>query len=72
LLGVVSDMKATKGILITTSKFSPEAIKFEKNNPSIELINLSDLMILLNAHLGTYWTNKIDSIINEQKIKNSH
>jgi len=69
LLGVVTDKKVTKGILISTTKFSTEAKKFEKDNPSIELIGLSDLMILLNTHLGTYWTRKIDTIINEQKIK---
>lgn len=70
LLGVIHDKKATKGILITTSKFSSESKKFEKNNPSIELIDISDLMKLLNSHLGTYWTKKLDNIINEQKIKN--
>ena len=70
LLGVVIDKKATKGILITTSKFSSESRKFEKNNPSIELIDLSDLMKLLNSYLGTYWTEKLDKIINEQKMNN--
>ena len=70
LLGVVNDKKATKGILITTSKFSSESRKFEKNNPSLELIDLSDLMKLLNSYLGTYWTEKLDKIINEQKVNN--
>ena len=64
LLGVVHDKKATKGVLITTSKFSHESRKFEKNNPSIELIDISDLMKLLNTYLGTYWTEKLDKIIN--------
>lgn len=72
LLGVVHDKKATKGILITTSKFSPESKKFERNNPSIELIDISDLMKLLNTYLGTYWTEKLDKIINEQKINNTN
>lgn len=70
LLGVVNDKKATKGILITTSKFSSESRKFEKNNPSIELIDISDLMKLLNTYLGTYWTEKLDKIINKQKMNN--
>lgn len=70
LLGVIHDKKATKGILITTSKFSSESKKFERNNPSVELIDIFDLMKLLNSHLGSYWTKKIDKIINEQKIKN--
>jgi restriction system protein len=72
LLGVVSDKKVTKGILVTTTKFSFEAKRFEKNNPSIELIDCFDLMKLLNTHLGTYWVSKINSIINELKIKNNH
>lgn len=67
LLGVVSDSKATKGVLITTSKFSHTAEKFAKDNPSIELINLTELNKLLNANLGTYWVNKIDNIITNQK-----
>lgn len=69
LLGVVADTKATKGVLITTSSFSSEAKKFEKNNPSIELIDFTDLNKLLNANLGTYWVDKIDRIIRDQKRK---
>tara|TARA_R110002020_G_scaffold475610_1_gene711317 strand:- start:379 stop:1332 length:954 start_codon:yes stop_codon:yes gene_type:complete len=72
LLGVVHDKKATKGILIATSKFSSESRKFEKENPSIELIDVSDLMKLLNKYLGTLWTEKLDKIINEQKINNKY
>lgn len=69
LLGVVSDNKSTKGVLVTTSLFSSEARKFEKNNPSIELIDYVELTKLLNGHFGTYWNSKISSIINEQKSK---
>lgn len=69
LLGVVTDAKATKGVLITTSNFTQEAKKFEKNNPSIELIDIVELNKLLNGNLGTYWINKIDRIIREQKSK---
>lgn len=69
LLGVVTDTKATKGLLITTSSFSSEAIKFEKNNPSIELIDIVELNKLLNGNLGTYWVDKIDRIIRNQKTK---
>jgi len=71
LLGVIMDKKVTKGFLITTTKFSSEAKKFEKNNPSIELIDYNGLTTLLNSNLGPYWTTKLDKIINEQKINNS-
>lgn len=69
LLGVVHDKKVTKGILITTTKFSSSSRKFEKNNPSIELIDCSELVKLLNTYLGTYWPEKLDRIINQQKLK---
>lgn len=69
LLGVVTDTKATKGVLITTSTFSTEAKKFENKNPSIELIDIVELNKLLNGNLGTYWIDKIDRIIRNQKSK---
>lgn len=72
LLGVINDTKATKGILITTSKFSTESRKLENNNPSIELIDINDLMKLLNTYLGTYWIQKLEKIINEQKINHNY
>ncbi len=69
LLGVVTDIKATKGVLVTSSSFSREAQKFADSNPSIELIDCSNLITLLNTYHGTYWINKIDRIINDQKAK---
>jgi restriction system protein len=38
LLGVVAHEKATKGTLVSTSHFSPDANTFADENPSIELI----------------------------------
>lgn len=64
LLGVVTNMKATKGVLVTSSLFSKEAIKFAKNNPSIELIDHKQLSKLLNQQHGPYWIYKIDRYIN--------
>ena len=71
LLGVVTHFKATKGVFVTTSKFSSEAKKFERNNPSIELINLIDLNKLLNANLGYKWIHKIDNLIMSYKMNTS-
>ena len=69
LLGVVTDIKATKGVLITSTSFSREAQKFADSNSSIELIDCSNLITLLNTYHGTYWINKIDRLINDQKAK---
>ena len=69
LLGVVSDKKANKGTLITTSFFTKESIKFAKNNPRIELIDYDSLAKLFNQYLGSNWINKIDQLIIEFKRK---
>jgi restriction system protein len=65
LLGVVSHNKSTKGVLVTSSEYSPEAIKLANDNPSIELINHKDLSKLLNKHHGPYWIYKIENYIRE-------
>jgi len=52
LLGVVSNEKATKGVLVNTSQFSITARKFADKNPRLELIGGKDLQLLLNTFLG--------------------
>ena len=51
LVGVVSDQRANKGILITNAEFTKPALDFAKGNP-IELIDGSTLSTLLEKHLG--------------------
>lgn len=65
LLGVVASTKATKGVLVTSSDFTSDAIKFANDNPSIELINYKQLSILFNEQHGPYWIHKIDRYIRE-------
>lgn len=65
LLGVVSSTKATKGVLVTSSDFTNDAIKFANENPSIELINNKQLSILFNKQHGPYWIYKIDTYIRD-------
>jgi restriction system protein len=69
LLGVVSDEKATKGVLVSSSDFTSEARKFEKNNRRLELIGNKDLQILLNKYFGPKWPTYIDSIIARSSAK---
>jgi restriction system protein len=49
LFGVTMSERATKGILITTSDFSPDAYNFAKDKP-VELINGSKLAELLRQY----------------------
>jgi restriction system protein len=72
LLGVVSSEKATKGVLITTSRFTAAARKFADENPRLELINGDQLVRLLNEHLGTKWPLHIEQYVAEtSKIPSS-
>ena len=63
LLGVVSNEKATKGIMVTTSGFTPAAIRFHKQNPRLDAIDHRALHTLLNKHYGVHWPLKMDMLI---------
>lgn len=63
LLGVVTHEKATKGTLITTSHFSPDANTFANENPSIELISFKPLQHLLSEHFGQLWITHTDHLL---------
>lgn len=65
LLGVVASTKSTKGVLVTSSNFTKEAIKFANDNPSVELINYKQLFTLFNEQHGPYWIYKIDKYIRD-------
>jgi restriction system protein len=69
LLGVVSHEKATKGVLVCTSEFTPEARKMEAQNHRLELIGNKALQPLLNQHLGSNWPLHVDWIISERQSK---
>lgn len=62
LLGVVRDEKANKGAIVSTGNFTKEAQKFAERN-FIELIDGSQLIVLLNEHLGTDWTLNIERLL---------
>lgn len=70
LLGIVSNEKATKGVLVSTSKFTGQAKKFIKENSRLELIGGKDLHILLNKSFGPKWPTHIDFIISKSLSKN--
>lgn len=65
LLGVVSDNKATKGVLVTTAEFTPDSKKLANQNSRIELIGNYHLQRLMNEYFGPKWPIRIDYIISE-------
>jgi restriction system protein len=69
LLGIVSDEKATKGVFVCTSTFTRDARKLERRNPRLDLIDNTDLQVLLNEHLGPTWPEHVDSLISRSMVR---
>jgi len=65
LLGVVSDNKATKGVFITTSNFTPDSKKMAEQTGRLELIPLVDFQRLMNEYFGAKWQVHLDYLISE-------
>ncbi|MGW0196930.1 restriction endonuclease [Nonomuraea sp. NPDC003201] len=59
LLGVVSNEKVNKGVLVTCSVFTRGAINLSRENSRLELISGFELVRLLNEHLGASWPTRI-------------
>ncbi|MDZ4185327.1 MAG: restriction endonuclease [Desulfuromonadales bacterium] len=65
LLGVVSSDKATKGVIVSTADFTRGAQDFARINPRIELVSGTELIVLMNEHLGPTWPVHIERLIAE-------
>lgn len=65
LLGVLSDEKATKGVLATNNRFTKPAREFAERNPRLELLGGRHLIPLMNKHLGPRWPHRIDTLVRE-------
>jgi restriction system protein len=59
LLGVVSDRKVNKGIIVSTSTFTSGARELSSGNRRIELVPYSVLNRLLNRAFGPEWPQNI-------------
>jgi restriction system protein len=70
LLGVVSDEKVNKGVLVTTSTATKGTREFKGRNPRLELIEGKELIPLLNEYLGGDWPITIDGIIADSQRQN--
>jgi restriction system protein len=67
LLGVVSGANATKGVLVSAAAFTRGARMFADDNPRVELITGSQIVQLLNEHLGAHWPVHIDRLAGEPR-----
>jgi restriction system protein len=61
--GVVTKEGASKGVIVTTSKFTRGALKLEKADPRLELITQHEFIQLMNQYYGVGWTSRIDRLI---------
>jgi restriction system protein len=68
LLGVVATERANKGVLVTTADFTRGARQLEGDDPRIELISGSRLVLLLNEYLGGTWPAHIEYLTREGPI----
>ncbi|MGE0085948.1 MAG: restriction endonuclease [Desulfococcaceae bacterium] len=68
LLGVVSNEKVNKGVLVTTSKFTKSAKSFADKNSRIELIDGQKLIPLMNEYLGPSWPVHLERLIVESQL----
>jgi restriction system protein len=55
--------QATKGVFVTTSRFSPAARKEELLNTHLELLDGQQLVLLLNLHLGHEWPLNLERLV---------
>jgi restriction system protein len=54
LMGVVAQKQVNKGVIVSSSDFTPSAKKFARSNPMIELVGFKDLNTLLNEQFGPH------------------
>ncbi len=71
MLGTLSDARATKGVIVTTSEFTSGAYNFAKNNP-IELVDGNHLIPLMNRFLGSKWPLEVDHLVREALTAGAH
>jgi restriction system protein len=62
LWSTVVRARANRGVLVTTSRFTPDAQKLAQEDHYVELIDGDTLVRLANEHLGTKWVQRIDCL----------
>jgi restriction system protein len=66
LLGIVTDERATKGCLVSSSRFTRGAKDLAARNDQLELVPRRVLVHLLNENLGSDWPTKADELVAEE------
>jgi restriction system protein len=70
LLGVVSDEKVNKGVLVTTNNFTEQAKQLALRNPRLELVGGEQFVLLMNEYLGPRWPLHIERLATESQRDN--
>lgn len=65
MLGVVSDEKVGKGVIVAAGQFTKAARDLAERNPRLELINGHELVVLFNEYLGPRWPASIDRLVRD-------
>jgi restriction system protein len=65
--GVVAKEGASKGVIVSTSKFTRGALNLERDDPRLELITRQEFIQLMNQYTGVDWTSRIDRVIFRSK-----
>jgi len=65
VLGVVSSEKATKGVIVTTGRYTRGSLEFAKDNPRIELIDGDTFVRMMNEFHAPLWPARVNVIILE-------
>jgi len=63
LLGVVSQERSTKGVIVTTSRFTKATRDLASESSRVELLGWEDLLPLLDGFLGAAWSRDVDRLI---------
>jgi restriction system protein len=63
LLQVVTQRRATKGVLVSSSKFTAGTRALAASNRQLDLVDRRALLKLLNQHLGANWPLTVDHLI---------
>jgi restriction system protein len=68
-LGALYLPHATRGVLVTTSRFSPAAVEFAKGTARIDLVDHTELCRRFNDTFGPRWPARISGIIVSAQAK---
>jgi restriction system protein len=68
-LGALYLPHATRGVLVTTSRFSPAAVEFAKSTARVDLVDHAELCRRFNETFGPKWPARVTSIIVSAQAK---